>query len=125
MSFERWGAFSVIDHKNARSLAVDVLLYDRLILPYPTTSDRDRWIENGWDPDGLVKRFKELGDIAVMAYWDQNRQKAWQEAIDQIKVEATYDEKAYFLYSRLILADPRHRPKLDGIDPLSVVAAYQ
>lgn len=35
MSIERWGAFSVVDHKDARKLAADVLLYDRLVLPAP------------------------------------------------------------------------------------------
>jgi hypothetical protein len=37
MSRERWGTFSVIDHKNAAALVPDVLLYDRLVLPVPTT----------------------------------------------------------------------------------------
>lgn len=124
MSFERWGAFSVIDHKNARTLAVDVLLYDRLILPCPPEWDRDRWIEKGWDPAGLDKRFKELGDIAIEAHWDQDRQKAWREMFDQVSTEARDDNMAYS-FSALLLADPQHRPRLDGIEPLSVVAAYQ
>lgn len=124
MSFERWGAFSVIDHKNARALAVDVLLYDRLILPNPPEWDRDRWIEKGWDPDGLDKRFKELGSIAIEASWDQDRQKAWRELFEQVSAEARDDEMAYMV-SALLLSDPQYRPKLDGIEPLNVVAAYQ
>ncbi len=124
MSFERWGAFSVIDHKNARSLAVDVLLYDRLILPFPPEWDRERWIENGWDPDGLANRLTELGDIAIEAAWDQDRQKAWREMFDQASAEARNDEMAYMV-SALLLTDPQFRPKLDGIEPLNVVAAYQ
>ena len=124
MSFERWGAFSVIDHKNARALAVDVLLYDRLILPYPPEWDKDRWVEKGWDPEGLNKRCKELGDIALEAYWDQDRQKAWREIFDQVSAEARDDDMAYAV-SSLLLTDPQYRPKLDGVEPLSVVAAYQ
>lgn len=124
MSFERWGAFSVIDHKNARALAADVLLYDRLILPRPPDWDRDRWIKEGWDPEGLDKRFKELGDIAIEANWDQDRQKAWREMFDQVSAETRDDDMAYAV-SALLLADPQHRPKLDDVEPLSVVAAYQ
>jgi hypothetical protein len=124
MSFERWGAFSVIDHKNARSLAVDVLLYDRLVLPFPPEWDRARWIKNDWDPDGLANRLTDLGDIAIKAAWDQDRQKAWREMFEQASVEARNDEMAY-MFSALLLADPQFRPKLDGIEPLNVVAAYQ
>jgi hypothetical protein len=32
---ERWGTFSVIDHRNVSALATDILLYDRLVNPTP------------------------------------------------------------------------------------------
>ena len=51
MSIERWGAYSVVDHKDARKLAADVLLYDRLVLPTPPDQDRERWVKNKWDPE--------------------------------------------------------------------------
>lgn len=63
MCLERWGTFSVIDHQNASALSVEVLLYNRLVLPYPIESDRERWVENGWDPDGLDQRIALLGQI--------------------------------------------------------------
>jgi len=43
MTIERWGAFSVVDHKDARKFAADVLVYDRLLLPIPVDSDREHW----------------------------------------------------------------------------------
>lgn len=124
MSLERWGAFSVIDHKDAAALAVEVLLYDRLVLPYPTADDRDRWIERGWDPEGLDQRIAQLGDIALPAKWDKERQKAWRHYIAQTKMEA-HTETAGYAMTATVLADPKYRPTIDKVTPLSVVAAYQ
>jgi hypothetical protein len=46
MASERWGTFSVIDHKNAAAMVPEVLLYHRLVLPYPTSpEERERWIK--------------------------------------------------------------------------------
>jgi hypothetical protein len=36
MSIERWGSLSVADHTDTAALAVNVLLYDRLVLPVMT-----------------------------------------------------------------------------------------
>jgi hypothetical protein len=33
MTRERWGTFSVIDHKDPAELIPEVLLYDRLVIP--------------------------------------------------------------------------------------------
>ena len=77
MAVERWGAFSVIDHKNDRQLATEVLIYDRLLIPTPMQWDLKRWQDEGWDPEGLVNKIKILGDIAIPANWDQDRQKDW------------------------------------------------
>ena len=79
MDVERWGAFSVVDHRNARRLAADVLLYDRLVMPTPVDWDRERWYKEGWDPEGLERRLEQLGDLAIPATWDVDRQKQWSE----------------------------------------------
>jgi hypothetical protein len=45
---ERWGTFSVIDHKNAASLVPEVLLYDPLVIPVPSDdNENQRWKELG------------------------------------------------------------------------------
>ena len=79
MNIQRWGAFSVVDHKDARALAADVLLYDRLVLPTPADWDMERWVRNKWDPEGLKLRMKQLGELAIPATWDLDRQKQWAE----------------------------------------------
>lgn len=35
MPRERWGTFSVIDHRSIETLVPEVLLYDRLVIPTP------------------------------------------------------------------------------------------
>ena len=56
MNIERWGAFSVIDHKDDRKLATEVLIYDRLLIPTPMHWDLERWEKEEWDPKGLAAR---------------------------------------------------------------------
>lgn len=40
MARERWGAFSVIDHKNTAAYVPEVLLYDKLVIPVPPKDNR-------------------------------------------------------------------------------------
>ncbi len=82
MTIKRWGAFSVLDHKNDRQLATEVLLYDNLLIPTPPDGDQQRWIDQDWDPQGLKGKIKELGDIAIPAAWNQDRQKDWADKLD-------------------------------------------
>jgi hypothetical protein len=62
MSRERWGAFSVRDHTFKRPFAADVLMYDRLVIPYPANpEERARWPENTWAPkrlDWMLRSFQ-------------------------------------------------------------------
>ena len=54
MGRERWGTFSVRDHTLNQPFAVDVLMYDRLVIPRPADSiERGRWSVSGWEPDRL------------------------------------------------------------------------
>jgi hypothetical protein len=86
MTHERWGTFSVIDHKDAEKLIADVLLYDRLVLPVPHNEiERNRWENNGWNPEFLEQRLIQLGDLAVQAPWNFERQKEYHRRMSRIK----------------------------------------
>ena len=125
MSIERWGAFSVVDHKDARKLAAEVLLYDRLLFPTPTDWDHDSWVCKGWDPDGLNKRIAELGDeIAIRAIWDLDRQKDWRAKFDEL-ISDQHDINSAFEMTRRVLIDQgrNYRPK--GVEAIEVFSAYQ
>jgi len=68
MAKQRWGTFSVADHLNVRSLVPDVLLFDRLVFPYP--SDKAEWTywnREGWDPALLDYCFLKLEELVGRA----------------------------------------------------------
>src|SRR5262249_22500109 len=85
MTRERWGTFSVIDHKDASAFIPEVLLYDRLVIPTPCNDeDRERWTMKGWQPDLLDQRLETLGPLAVRAAWDEVQQKNFQKRMEQL-----------------------------------------
>lgn len=72
MSRERWGTFSVMDHLQPQAFVTDVLLYDRLVIPFPAGDfERSKWFENNWQPDLLDKKLDLLGDLAIPVEWDK------------------------------------------------------
>jgi len=137
MTQERWGAFSVIDHKNTELLVPEVLLYDRLVIPVPyNDQERQRWSQLGWDPELLDKRLEQLGDLAIKASWDLNRQKLYHEKMEQLKrirfdadqmAQETQQAPLPYQMTRMILAnDMDLRKSLSGdISKITVVSAYQ
>ena len=124
MSIERWGAFSVVDHKDARKLAADVLLYDRLVLPSPMDWDRERWEQEKWDPKGLDQRITQLGDTAIRATWDLERQKQWEEKFYALRADAR-DINAALHMTRRVLAEHGRDYRPPGVGAVEVIAAYQ
>ena len=124
MSIERWGAFSVVDHRDARKLAADVLLYDRLVLPAPPDWDRERWLKNKWDPEGLDRRLKQLGDRAIAATWDLERQKQWEEKFTALRNDAR-DINAALHITRRVLAEHGRDYRPSGVAAVEVISAYQ
>ena len=86
---ERWGAFSVIDHKNEVALATELLLYDKIAVPWPIASDWDRWQKEGWEPARLQAIHDRLQPAGLMmkVEWNAERQKNWQEAFDEAKAD--------------------------------------
>lgn len=76
MPRQRWGTFSVMDHLRPNPFIADVLLYDRLVLPYPPDeSERNRWKK--WKPDHLDECINALGGRAYKVLWDTVQQIAY------------------------------------------------
>jgi hypothetical protein len=112
---ERWGAFSVIDHKDAAALAADVLLYDRLLLPVPPDeNERRRWRVNEWEPDLQEERLKILGDLARPMAWNDSRQQTFSKEMDRLRAEGK--KVNGYLLTGIMLAKE--------IQSVNVVAAY-
>lgn len=124
MCIERWGAFSVIDYKDARKLAAEVLLYDRLLVPTPMVWDRNRWVENGWEPDRLDQRLEQLREIAIQAAWDQDEQKDWKSRFDALG-EDLQDINSALQVTRRVLTDHARRYLPEGVNAIEAFSAYQ
>ena len=41
MPIERWATFAVNDHLQVKPFVADVLLYDKLVVPYPPPNDAE------------------------------------------------------------------------------------
>lgn len=90
MKVELWGTFSVRDHLRERPFVAEVLLYDRLMIPRPTTLKEEepgpgeedevtRWRRQGWQPERLRELLDILGegDLAVELPWGKLVRKDW------------------------------------------------
>jgi hypothetical protein len=91
MSREVWATYSVKDHFDRRSLAADVMLYDRLVFPVPQTPDLQydkadptqhgpvawsrnpvewkRWEEKKWDPEAQESLLKLIEPVVRKVPW--------------------------------------------------------
>lgn len=76
---QRFGTFAVNDHGHELAFVADVLLYDRLVIPYPACDEAEetRWHHERWEPDRLYSRLAILGDLAVRVPWTDGRVQAW------------------------------------------------
>lgn len=80
MAKERWGTFSVEDHKFIGPLVSDILCFDKLVFPYPENKEeRGYWQEKGWDPDALDERLMQLGDLAQPFKWGEAQRTTFSE----------------------------------------------
>jgi hypothetical protein len=87
---QRWGVFSVIDHKDEIRLATELMLYDKIAVPTPIERDKKdlkRWQEKGWEPKHLTEiiRRPNLKHLFIEAEWDLDRQKNWKIKFEQAK----------------------------------------
>jgi len=64
-----WGCYSVADHLQERAFVADLLLYDRLVIPVPTPDDRQRWIDEKWNPERQAALLDILGGFAERIEW--------------------------------------------------------
>ncbi|MBK5124392.1 hypothetical protein IQ288_31645 [Burkholderia sp. R-69980] len=129
MAFERWGSLSVSDHIDAASLAANVLLYDRLVIPVmaeqPDRDVRAYWNAHGWDPDLQAKRLEQLGELAVWRPWNAARRDVFKTRMSELSAEQ-FDAQNIddFHMTRMILAQERVTEKLPGVQHVQVIAAY-
>jgi hypothetical protein len=78
MGKQVWGTFSVRDHCAPGAFVAEVLLYDRLVIPVPPDDqERERWRQEGWQPERLFQLAGILGDRAYLVKWDGDRQASW------------------------------------------------
>jgi hypothetical protein len=141
MARERWATFSVKDHKDAGALIADVLLYDRLLFPYPA-DDRERayWAseKRQWEPGLLDQRIEALGDLAEPISWNDGQRRRFNEeltalrsraALEEVKLDVAdmHDEVKRALpyqLTRRILKQGAGRASSSGVEPV-VVPAYR
>jgi hypothetical protein len=76
---QRWAAFSVRAHRDVASLAADILLYDRSILPVPEDEpEYDRWVREKWDPDDIAPRIVQAAGRIIPVPWTAALRNEWQ-----------------------------------------------
>ena len=133
MTHERWGTFAVNDHLREQPFAIDVLLYDRLVIPYPPENERLRWVADGWKPDRLEACLEILGDLSIAVPWDKQKRDAFKTrymAAQQTDFDARNmaafqlrNQDPFYVTRTLLSADMLPRlPK--GVSKVWAVAAY-
>ena len=133
MSPERWGIFALNDHLRRHPFFIDVLLYDRLVIPYPPHDERRRWTARGWQPDRLEAIIEILGKLAIPVIWDENTREqfknlymAAESANMDVSNMADYQRSNLnpFYLTRMLL-DAEFLPQLPkGVSKVWVMAAY-
>ena len=111
MTRERWGTFSVTDHNHRRAFIADVLLYDRLIIPYPPDDiQRKDWAKAGWAPGRLDWCLDILGDHAIRVPWTQEKREHFKTRY-QAGQAARFDTD-HLAHARETHLDPLHLTRL-------------
>jgi hypothetical protein len=76
---QRWAAFSVRAHRDLASLAADILLYDRIILPVPENDpEYDRWEREQWNPADIAPRIVQSAGRIIPVPWTAQLRAEWQ-----------------------------------------------
>jgi len=122
MSHELWGTYSVKDHCEPKAFVADIMLYDRLVIPFPPDEDeRHRWArpENNWNPGLLEEQLKILGDQARPIPWNVVRQQRVRDRMQaQADVSALTSRDAFRMTRDVLLADlPAY---VTGVEAVSV-----
>ncbi len=125
MTTERWGAFSVIDHRDAARMACDILLYDRLVFPVPRMDAKPAWAKSGWDP---ADRLKQLGPLAIKREWTERDHQDWQKIFEYVAEDADGEVQAAARYEatrRVLVMGAQNYEKPRGVDRILVYSAFQ
>lgn len=123
VAFETWATYAVNDHLQEQSFARDVMMFDRLAIPFPppgNDAEWARWENAGWDPTRQRVLLDILGNRAVTVPWDDQLKERWKN-----RFEAGADMKSIaswaFAATRIELTE--NLPSdVTGIESL---AAYQ
>lgn len=94
----RWGTFSVRAHKDTRRLITDVLLYDMVVFPSPSSHNEAlRWDDRGWNVELLTRRVIQLGPHAAVRPWDDHLRLLWRHRFDSLSETAAtpHDDLAF------------------------------
>jgi hypothetical protein len=144
-----WGTFSVSDHLRKRAFVADVLLYDKLVIPYPPDDEqRTRWRKQRWNPGRLERKLEILdkAGLVQLAPWSEwkhelfrrrmrtaERVGAENDLVRDARSQSELDEQVAMWTTREILCDDVHGigsaedvayiKKLPG-DYVEAVAAY-
>ena len=120
-----WGTFAVNDHLPRGAFLREVLLFDRLVIPVPSSdAERVRWLapnpdrpDQSWDPGRQEQLLKILGTesapgwngatLAVKAPWDQDR---WQAAVTRPEVARMIHAESVWQASRMVVAEDEPLP---------------
>jgi hypothetical protein len=129
-----WGTFAVNDHLQTGAFLREVLLFDRLVVPVPSSDvERARWSApnpndptESWKPDRQDQLLAVLGTqsspgyngakLVVPAPWDQAR---WQAARSKPEVAEMIHAESGWDATRMIVAQDE---KFPGI--VEAIAAY-
>lgn len=130
---ELWASFSVADHCRPNAFAVELLLYDRLVVPVPADLDeRKRWQrpnpndpEESWAPDRLERLLRLLGtqhqpsaygsQFALTVPWNKYK---WDYERSRFEAAGIVSDDAFYATRRIIAMDEQIPQVVD------VVAAY-
>lgn len=133
MMRQRWGTFSVKDHRNRYAFLPELFLYDRLVIPVPANEEERRaWKKRGWDPDLQARKLDVLGDLALPTHWNAHFQEQFDKQMARFRSRfdlANLQEEAQkelgYQMTRRLLVEHEPLPSVYGVSDFLFVSAYQ
>jgi hypothetical protein len=120
---ETWAVHSVRDHLAPYPFVVDCLLYDRVRVPVPADDDRDRWVQQEWDPARLDLFTQVLGDRARTLEWDAELRDQWQSSYLAAQRSARDTAPDAFKMTRTMIVESLPRD-VTGVDTVSAYTDF-
>jgi hypothetical protein len=106
MSTEYWATYSVRDHTAKNAFVADLMLYDRIVVPFPPDDkEAARWEGEGWDPKRLERLLNIIGKDRVRTVaWTSWRQDRWRERLQAAETAHAETRDSAFQATRTELA---------------------